>query len=230
MPITPVTVYAGDVPDRSTQSPNTFTNNAIDWTDYQANTLIPGINKTVAEINAVATQIDADKIAAAQSANNAKNNAESAQAASNFKGEWSSLTGALNKPASVYHNGVFWLLLNDLADVTASEPSATNSDWLLNNINRWGALITSSATLNTNSLNPIYATSAAVDLTQPTFTAGDFLVIGNSPESTETVRLLNPSNTIVGATGTISAGDNLVLEAGDTVNLYARTSTILEVK
>lgn len=51
-------------------------------------------------------------------------------ATSNFKGLWSSLTGALNKPASVYHNSNYWVLLNNLADVTASTPSDTNADWL----------------------------------------------------------------------------------------------------
>jgi len=47
----------------------------------------------------------------------------------NSKGEWSNLTGALNIPASVSHNDNLWILANDLADVTASEPSDTNPDW-----------------------------------------------------------------------------------------------------
>lgn len=51
-------------------------------------------------------------------------------ATSNFKGLWSSLTGALNKPASVYHNSHYWILLNNLTDVTTSIPSDSNSDWL----------------------------------------------------------------------------------------------------
>lgn len=41
---------------------------------------------------------------------------------------WSSLTGALNKPASVFHNGAFWALLNNLADVTTSQPGVS-ADW-----------------------------------------------------------------------------------------------------
>lgn len=45
-----------------------------------------------------------------------------------FKGTWSSLTGALAQPASVYHNGAIWVLLADLADVTTSEPGVT-TDW-----------------------------------------------------------------------------------------------------
>ena len=43
-------------------------------------------------------------------------------ASANFAGEWSSLTGALSVPASVYHAGAYWALLVDVADVTLSEP------------------------------------------------------------------------------------------------------------
>lgn len=56
--------------------------------------------------------------------------ASTAQSAANFKGEWSSLSGSLSKPASVANGGKLWLLLNDLADVTLSEPTPSNSDWI----------------------------------------------------------------------------------------------------
>lgn len=55
--------------------------------------------------------------------------AEIAGFTANFKGQWSTLTGALNKPAAVSNGGLFWLLLNDLANVTTSEPGMTN-DWV----------------------------------------------------------------------------------------------------
>lgn len=51
-------------------------------------------------------------------------------AIANSKGNWSNLTGALAVPASVYHNGENWQLLNDLTDVTASEPGVS-SDWVM---------------------------------------------------------------------------------------------------
>jgi hypothetical protein len=54
---------------------------------------------------------------------------DAAQSISDYKGEWSSLTGSLPIPASVYHDGSYWLLINSLADVTLSEPSESNSDW-----------------------------------------------------------------------------------------------------
>lgn len=57
----------------------------------------------------------------------ASNNAAIAIAAANFKGNWSALTGALAVPASVYHSSKFWLLLSNLADVTAATPGASGS-------------------------------------------------------------------------------------------------------
>jgi len=48
--------------------------------------------------------------------------------AANFKGLWPSLAGALAKPACVKHNGHFWLLLNNLANVATSEPGVS-ADW-----------------------------------------------------------------------------------------------------
>ena len=83
------------------------------WTD-EANNL-------ASEVNTLAGDT-ATNAAAAQSA------ADAALGAANFKGEWSDLTGALNIPASVSHVNKIWLLLNDLPDVTASEPGVT-ADW-----------------------------------------------------------------------------------------------------
>ena len=228
MPISTITLYSGVVPNRATQSPEDFTNAAITWTDYQAVTLIPSINITVGEINAAVTQVDSDKTSAAASAASAAQSAASAAASSDFKGLWSSLTGALNKPASVYHNGGFWALLNNLADVTASEPGVS-ADWLFISGTLWSDRITASATLNTNQYASVLATSAPVDLTQPTFAANDFLVVQNSPLSTETVKILNPSNTIIGSADTAAPGDNVVLLPGDTVYIKANSATELEI-
>ena len=67
--------------------------------------------------------------AAANSAAAALDSENAAAAAANNKGEWSALTGALNVPASVNHNDKIWILNTNLADVTLSEPSDTNTDW-----------------------------------------------------------------------------------------------------
>jgi len=55
---------------------------------------------------------------------------DSSIAIANFKGLWSTLTGALARPATVYHNSAYWILLVDLANVASSTPSTGNSNWL----------------------------------------------------------------------------------------------------
>lgn len=54
---------------------------------------------------------------------------DQALAASNFKGQWADLSGPLARPASVKHSGRFWLLLQDLANVAASEPTDASAAW-----------------------------------------------------------------------------------------------------
>ena len=54
---------------------------------------------------------------------------EAARAIANFAGVWSTLTGPLNKPATVYHAGLFYVLVNSLANVALSEPGVT-ADWI----------------------------------------------------------------------------------------------------
>ena len=87
------------------------------------------------EANALSVEVNANAISAANSASfaglsaaNAASSSQVALAAANFKGLWSSLTGALSKPATVKHNNRFWLAVDDIADVTASEPGVS-SDW-----------------------------------------------------------------------------------------------------
>ena len=76
--------------------------------------------------NALDSQVSA--VDALASKNAAALSEANAAASANFKGAWSSLTGAIAKPASVSHNGAYWALLNNLADVTASQPGVT-ADW-----------------------------------------------------------------------------------------------------
>lgn len=115
MPIVnpPVIPPAPPAPQRD--DPATFEERNDAAVEYQFDTLPPALN--------------AISDAAYQNALETKNLAQQAQGNANFKGLWSSLTGPLEIPASVYHDGDYWNLLVDLADVTASEPSASNSDW-----------------------------------------------------------------------------------------------------
>jgi primosomal replication protein N len=136
-------------PNRATDSASAFSTKA----DALLSALV---SPFVAEVNATATSMTASQTAAATSATTAATSATTAstyattaassastaqqsvidastqvgiaQSAANMKGNWSSLTGALNKPASVVYSGKTWTLLNNLTDVTISVPGVS-SDW-----------------------------------------------------------------------------------------------------
>jgi hypothetical protein len=126
MAITPL-----PTPPAPTDSPQDFNTKAFD--------LLNALPDFVTEANAQAVQVDADASAAAVSAGesagfatDAETAANASIGAANFKGEWSTLTGALNIPASVSHNGSIWVLTESLADVTSNEPGVDSPNfWLL---------------------------------------------------------------------------------------------------
>lgn len=86
------------------------------------------LNTLASELDSIGINATQSEINAAQSATNAQDAAIAAGSFANYKGLWSSLTGALNKPASVKHNGKYWNLLNNLANVQSSEPGVS-ADW-----------------------------------------------------------------------------------------------------
>ncbi|GAP38790.1 hypothetical protein ABXN37_27215 [Piscinibacter sakaiensis] len=77
------------------------------------------------EINARETSAVTSAAAASLSQVAAQSAQAIAQAAANNRGNWSSLTGALALPASVFHNGFFWVLLQSLANVATAEPGVS---------------------------------------------------------------------------------------------------------
>jgi hypothetical protein len=86
------------------------------------------VNATQNEINTSASNAATSESNAATSATNSKNSADSSASSANNVGNWGDQTGTANKPYSVVHLGSTWLLLNNLADVTLSEPGQT-LDW-----------------------------------------------------------------------------------------------------
>lgn len=121
--------------------------------------------------NALSAQESAQS--AASSASQAASVQDTVLAAANFKGLWASLTGALSKPACVKHNGRFWMLLNNLANVATSEPGIS-ADWT--SLDSGG--VTQTITADTTAVPGVYyvAATAGITLSVPAgFTAGSTL-------------------------------------------------------
>jgi hypothetical protein len=220
----------------NTAEPDTFNDDADQW----AADIIPWtaeVNAAGAYINGVGVQVDSDAADAATSETNAAASAAAAlvsqnlaAGSANYKGLWSAQTGAANKPYSVFHNGSFWALNNNLANVTTSTPSLTNTDWQFVSGTRWQAVQTSAFTAAKNALYPVTATSATLDVTLPAFTSGDFFVIANNPTSTQLMRIVKSGVTVTNSRGTVVAsGDNITYRAGQIFRAYAISSTALVV-
>lgn len=233
MPIPDIEVVL--VAPNSATDPDTFNDDANQW----AADLIPWtqqVNALAAEANIVAAQVDADKVASGNSATAAAGSAAAALASQNlaaasadYKGLWSAQTGAANKPYSVFHNGSFWALNNNLANVTTSTPSLTNADWQFISGTRWQAVITTSGSLPTNAMSQILATTGAVDRQLPaSMSVGDFVVVANSSQSTNTVRVTNNGYTIYTKAVTVTTSDNITLLAGDSLSLRCVAANTLE--
>lgn len=228
MPAYEIDLYTGDTPLRDGSQTNTqFSDNVGDLLSYIPPMVID-INASNVWVNGVNVAVQALADAAATSESNAAASAVAAANSANFKGAWSSLTGALNKPAQVLHNGAYWQLLSNLANVTTSEPAPGNPDWSFVSGTRW-VKYTASATLAANSQSVIIATSGAADMPLPSMAVNDFVVLHNSPTSTQTVRLINSSYTIRSKNKTASPGDNIILAPDETPHLVCVAPNVLEI-
>ena len=104
-------------------------NDALNQANNAAASAVAATNNGAAQValattqanNAAASAVAATNNGAAQVALAAQAAAISA-ASANYKGPWAGLTGALNTPASVSHNNVFWALNYNLADVLSATP------------------------------------------------------------------------------------------------------------
>lgn len=138
----PPVTSLGTVPQR-TQTPAEFATNADSLLGALPN-FRTELNTFGAYVDTKGAEVDADAAAAANSALQSQNSASASDASAalalfykdlaagtaNFKGLWSALTGSLAVPASVYHNGLTWVLLSNLANVTTAEPGISAS-WVV---------------------------------------------------------------------------------------------------
>ena len=125
-PVLPVPVYTGGVAIRGQKT--NFSLYTAQQLTYES-TLAVNMNASISGINALIPEIEA---------------AANAASLSNFVGLYSSLTGALNVPASAYHLNQIWTLTEYVADVTLEVPG-TSSKWVIPTNLRTGVDTTTSA-------------------------------------------------------------------------------------
>ncbi|MCL4759774.1 MAG: hypothetical protein KJZ96_15675 [Rhodocyclaceae bacterium] len=93
------------------------------------NNFLGGLPAYGAALNALGSWAASTAAAVETNATNAAGAAAIAMAAANFKGAWPGLSGSLSIPASASHDGAVWLLVEDVANVTAHEPGVSTK-WL----------------------------------------------------------------------------------------------------
>lgn len=141
----PDVILASEFPSLADRPAGTYNAKAKAWADSE-NAMAESVREiaVVGHNNAVAATEQANiALQAAQDAttngaiqvglatvqaDRAQAAALAAESAANYVGAWSSLTGPLTVPASAFHNSKFWILLSDVADVTANEPGIS-ANW-----------------------------------------------------------------------------------------------------
>lgn len=233
MAISALPLYSGTAPNR-TQDQSTFNTNMANWISYTTtfqplyNTFATQANALAVEVNGYATDA-ADTLVATQAVYDATVIAKNAaEAAADYKGLWSSLSGALNKPATVFHSGGFWALNNNLANVTASAPSITNADWTFVSGTRWQPTQTDNFNAQPNGFWHAQITTAK-NAQLVAMVAGDFVVISNDATSAENLTVVNAGYNIRSAAKVATSADNIVLLPGQTINLKCNSATELRV-
>lgn len=152
----------------------TYNQEAFDCLNTLAADVAPAISTAAAATHANAAEAAAAAITATSSA-------ATAAAAANFKGEWTSLTGALAVPACVKHSGRLWLLLSGVGDVTAYTPGVSAA---------WTELVVS---IGPRRVSVTSGTFTAVAGTTYVFTSEAALYLPASPIAGDWVAAINRS-------------------------------------
>jgi len=206
MAITTTLTVAPAHPNRTTD-PDNFRVDADTYLDWFIDTHLPEAADVITETNATQAEINASETAAALSEDNAYDSELVCLAAANFKGQWADKSGAATIPYSVEHNGYYYMLLDNLANVAAKTPGVDAE---------WGRIyakpIVQRSARTTNEILDRDDHSVLVDITSGTFaqtvtaaaTLGDgwFCYVRNSGTGVITIDP-NLSETIDGASALI---------------------------
>lgn len=164
------------------------------------------IDKRAIDADAGATASANSASAASQSKADAELARDAAQATANFKGAWSSLSGALAVPAAVLHNGQIWSLLVNLTNVAASEPGVT-TDWLAQ-----GGLDASKTTDFTAARNSRYWLGSSLIVTLPaaaSLPVGTFVELSKAQAATPIIQTTDGKQILVNGQSDTSVTYNL---------------------
>lgn len=167
MPYPEIIPYEGEIPLRD-QGREELNQNTADLLTY--------IPPFVLQVNAAGQYIDQATGGIQQSTEEATAASEEAQGAAgialslaNFVGRWVDIEGTLAVPASTYHNGQYWALLEDIADVQAEEPGVS-------------AVWASTASLQGEATGPI--NMAGFEFTASNINASTYDLAGGDPGTT----------------------------------------------
>jgi len=168
-----LTAFTAAVPDKLTMSKDVFANSVYVYLEYFNTSFTPEMIAHRTAMNILSGEVQAASDSAGASATTATSTV-------NNKGAWSALTGTLNVPASVNHNGKIWVLNLNLADVALSTPSDINTDWTSTGISATNPTITglkeTSVAMPVNDIN-----LATGNHFKKTITAATTLTISNIP-------------------------------------------------
>ena len=144
---------------------------------YASGTAMPGVTQWIGQTAQEVYTNSGIALGGAETAVSAAADAASVQsvvlATANFAGVWADMSGPLNRPACVKHNGRFWMLLNDLPNVAASQPGVS-ADWTSLDAGR----VTARITANTTAVAGVYyvAATTGITLTVPAnFAKNDYI-------------------------------------------------------
>jgi hypothetical protein len=128
---------------------------------------------------------------------------------------WKALTAtAANDPST--DDGTNWLPAIDDTKI----PSIIKLTWI-NKSADFTAVVGESYQIDSS--------GGAVSVTLPTYAVGESSTFHSESISTNTVLLLNPAYTINGPSGSFSAGTDIELVAGNSVQMVAKSTSILEI-
>ncbi len=170
------------------------------------NAVVAWMDETAAVVDTRAADSTASAAAAAAARSGAEQARDAAQSVANFKGAWSSLTGPLNPPASVTHNGQIWSLLYALANVAASEPGVS-ADWIVQ-----GGLDASKTADFTAARNARYWLRSSLTVTLPAavgLPVGTFVEMSKAQAGTPTIQTADGTQILVNGQADTSVTYNL---------------------